>query len=306
MGNIKVGVLVISYNHEPYIEQCLNSIFVQKTEDLLSLEVIIVDDSSSDNSSEIFNRHKDASGIPFRMLESTSRGGARHNVMKLLSVTGYDYLAFIDGDDYWSDENKLLQQIKFLEQHKDYIGSCHDATIRHEDEEAKKALFAQFRSYSQAFFYSHDIFPWDVLGRDIIPTSSLVIRQESLRKIRTDWIVDDFSLDWKMTLFVVKDSKMRYFNEPWSVYRNHSKGFSKSHNQGRHQSHILFLKKLMTDDKYCYLKLHIYKALVREYAVLIPQLVASNKRIPLRESIDYLLCELKRVGLNFMDLTKSR
>ncbi len=306
MDRIKVGVLVISYNHGAYIRQCLDSIVSQNTADLFSMEILVLDDASNDDSNQIFRQHVESSTIPLRVIESASHGGTRDNVMKLLSITGYDYLAMIDGDDYWLSADKLLNQIQFLEENQDYVGSCHDAVIHHQDESAKKALFSHVRTYSQAFVYPQDIHPWDVLTRSIIPTSSLVIRQEALSKIQAEWIEDDLSLDWKMTLFVIKNSKVRYMNEPWSVYRNHSKGFSKFHNRGRHASHIRFLKRLRHDDKYQYLKLHIYKALVHEYAVLIPQLVSEQKRIPIRESIDYLNCEVKRTILNYKDLIKSR
>lgn len=304
---IKVGVLILHYNHEKYIVECLNSIVVQKTAGLFTFDIIITDDCSSDNSLKLIDdfgkQHPD---VKITILNSVKRMGVFHNVMKLFDVNGYDYYALMDGDDFWNYDEKLYQQIQFLENNSDYVGTCHDSLIQHEDANAKQLLFSDAKNYSQQYSYRQDIFPWDILSRMIIPTSSIVFRVDALKKVDKKYLSDAYSLAWKITVFLIRDSKFRYFNQPWSTYRNHSKGVSKSNVGNFHQSHIQFFKTLLKDSYYKYNKYWLYKAICFEYFTLIPIIKneSESSKVPLKYNIDYLLCELKAAYYSLLLINK--
>lgn len=298
MREVKIGVLIILYNHEKYITDCLESVARQKTENKFSVDVIIFDDCSTDSSLELIEEFsKRNQHINTKVVKSPARMGVLNNALKLFDVKGYDYFAMLDGDDFWNSDEKLIQQIRFLENNQDYVGTCHDAVIQHQDEDARKILFSDAKTYSQVYAYKSELHPWDILSRIIIPTSSIVFRSASLNNVDKKYLTDAYSIGWKMSLFVIKNSKFYYFNHPWSTYRNHSKGISKSNVGGFHQSHIHFLKALLKDSYYKYNKYWIYKAISYEYFTLIPMLkkISKSGKVPLKYNTDFLLSELKAV-----------
>ena len=101
----KISVIVPVYNVEKYLSKCLNSIIEQQYPDI---EVIVVDDGSTDNSSEIIKEyvHRDDK-IKYYKKENGGLSDARNYGVK--KATG-DYICFIDSDDYI--DKKLFERIK--------------------------------------------------------------------------------------------------------------------------------------------------------------------------------------------------
>ena len=114
-----VSVVVITYNHEKYIKQCLDSILMQKVD--FPFEIIISDDCSTDQTPEIIREYqKKYSHIVKPILRSVNVGATRNQYDCFLRCTG-DYVAILDGDDFWKNEQKLKIQTNFLENNKTYI-----------------------------------------------------------------------------------------------------------------------------------------------------------------------------------------
>lgn len=107
--NKKVSVIIPVYNKEKYIEQCLNSVINQTYKDL---EIIIIDDASTDKSMEIARSIKDESIKIIELNENVGAGMARNKGIE--AATG-DYICFIDADDYWVLD-KIERQVKFMEE----------------------------------------------------------------------------------------------------------------------------------------------------------------------------------------------
>lgn len=126
-SNIKVSVIVITYNHEKFIKQALDSILMQKVN--FKYEILIGDDASTDNTPEILKEYKDRYPDIIRLYLNTVNLGATRNAYNLLKAAKGIYLATCEGDDYWTDKNKLQIQVDFLDSHKEYIGCCHKFKI---------------------------------------------------------------------------------------------------------------------------------------------------------------------------------
>ncbi|MCH4823812.1 glycosyltransferase [Gramella lutea] len=118
---IVISVLVQTYNHEQFLQQCLDSILTQKTN--FNFEIILGEDNSSDNTREICKKyanqypekirlflHHDENKIKVNSI-NTGNFNAFYN---LFSARG-KYIAFCEGDDYWTDDLKLQKQVDFLE-----------------------------------------------------------------------------------------------------------------------------------------------------------------------------------------------
>ncbi|ULC60560.1 glycosyltransferase [Flaviramulus sp. BrNp1-15] len=130
-----ISILVMAYNHEAYIAQCLNSILSQKTNFLF--EIILGEDDSSDKTRSICidfsKKHSDKIKLFLRsrkdVIYVNGNPTGRFNFVESLKACKGKYIAVCDGDDYWTDPFKLQKQVDFLENHEDYVIAYHDVSI---------------------------------------------------------------------------------------------------------------------------------------------------------------------------------
>ena len=115
-----VSVIILVYNHEMYLEQALDSVLMQKTD--CNLEVLVGEDASPDGSADILRRYEDAYPGFFTVFYRSENMGGTKNAYDLLSRAKGRYIAFLEGDDFWTDERKIQKQADFLEHYPEYQG----------------------------------------------------------------------------------------------------------------------------------------------------------------------------------------
>ncbi len=130
-GEIKVSVIMLTYNHEKYIRQALESVLAQKTD--FSYEILIGDDASADGTLGIVQEFKRHFSCAIHIFIRSYNMGATANLALLLKQARGQYIASCEGDDYWTDPQKLQKQVDFLESHSEYIGCTHDITLVNQD-----------------------------------------------------------------------------------------------------------------------------------------------------------------------------
>lgn len=111
-----VSIICLTYNHEKYIRETLEGFVNQKTN--FKFEILIHDDASTDRTAQIIHEYEvkypDLIKPIYQTENQYSKGGAI--ICKfLLPISSGKYLAFCEGDDYWSDERKLQKQVDILE-----------------------------------------------------------------------------------------------------------------------------------------------------------------------------------------------
>ena len=112
INKVKVSVIVISYNHEKFINQCLDSILKQKCD--FNFEVLVGDDASSDlTQSIIIKKQKDFPEILFAQLNK-SNVGMNYNLANMIHLAKGEFIAFCEGDDFWHNPEKLQKHYDFL------------------------------------------------------------------------------------------------------------------------------------------------------------------------------------------------
>ncbi|NJN27822.1 MAG: glycosyltransferase [Cyclobacteriaceae bacterium] len=121
---MKVSVCVITYNHELFIEECLISILSQKID--FEFEVIIGEDGSKDNTKHIIQKIQNKYPGKIQLLPDEGNLGMMPNFIKTLNACTGEYIAVCEGDDYWTDPNKLQKQVDFLENNQDYVACYTD------------------------------------------------------------------------------------------------------------------------------------------------------------------------------------
>ncbi len=135
---LKVSVAVATYNHEKYIRHTLESIIEQKVN--FDFEVLIGEDCSTDGTADVVREY--ASKYPdliIPIIREKNLGGTR-NLLDLIMRAKGENVAFVEGDDYWIDENKLQKQVDFLDSHPDYIACFGQCIIVDENENRQKEL----------------------------------------------------------------------------------------------------------------------------------------------------------------------
>lgn len=118
---IMVSIRCATYNHAPYIRQCLDGFIMQKTN--FRFEAIVHDDASTDGTTEILReyaeKYPDIIKPMFETENQYSKGLLKMNDAINKRLTG-KYVALCEGDDYWTDSLKLQKQVDFLENNPDY------------------------------------------------------------------------------------------------------------------------------------------------------------------------------------------
>lgn len=135
--DILVSVIVLTYNHEKYIAQALESIVTQKTD--FPFEIIIGDDASTDRTAEIVCDYEKKYPNLIRPVLHDNNVGATRNGYDCLVLTRGKYIAGCDGDDYWCDVNKLQRQVDFLDSSSEYTAvACETILVDENGKPLKK------------------------------------------------------------------------------------------------------------------------------------------------------------------------
>lgn len=128
---IAVSVICVTYNHEKYIRQALDSILMQETN--FPFEIRVGDDCSTDQTQAVMREYEKKYPGRFIMYYRDHNLGATKNEYELLMEARGRYIASLELDDIWTDVHKLQKQYDFLETHKEYIGVSHDFIIIDKD-----------------------------------------------------------------------------------------------------------------------------------------------------------------------------
>lgn len=107
-----ITTVILSYNHKEFIADCIESALAQKGD--FHHEIILSDDASKDGTSEIIKRYAEKYPKIIRDISSSSNAGISANYLRCFSEAGGNFIAVLEGDDYWTDPEKNLKQANFL------------------------------------------------------------------------------------------------------------------------------------------------------------------------------------------------
>lgn len=212
--NPKVSVCVITYNHEKFIVQTIDGVLMQKTN--FDFEFIIGEDCSSDKTREIIVGFQKKYPGKITLLAREKNLGMMNNFIDTIQICQGEYIAFCEGDDYWTDPLKLQKQVDFLEANLDYSISGHNVKVAFEG-------FDKQSEWDRAWSKKEWIGIEDVIISGGAATGSLVWRNNVFGNF-PDWFVKQHGGDWSLQILCASKGKMKYFNEIMGVYRIHDKG----------------------------------------------------------------------------------
>ncbi len=130
-----VSVILITYNQKKYVKKAIESVLIQKVN--FDIEILIGDDASIDGTQEILREYKSKDSRIYLYLNNENQGATKNAYNLIMQAKG-KYIASLEGDDYWSDEDKLQQQVDFLENNVEFVGCTHNFTIIDESDKPVK------------------------------------------------------------------------------------------------------------------------------------------------------------------------
>lgn len=145
-------IIMPTYNKKQYIDQALDSIFMQKT--TYNYEIIVADDASNDGTLDIVNKYAIKYPNKIKILESKTNQKLFKNILRAYAITKTDYFCVLDPDDYWIDEEKIQKALDFLETHKDFTIYAANTNMLYSDGTKKAWVMAKqkesnFKDYLQ-------------------------------------------------------------------------------------------------------------------------------------------------------------
>lgn len=222
-----VSVLMITYNHEQFIRRAIESVFAQDFDG--PMELVIGEDCSTDNTRAIIEDVCKSAPIHVRLLASERNVGMHANGARTLGACRGEYLALIEGDDYWTDPEKLKIQAGLLEGSTDIVMSFHRAKII--DNRSDQPI--QDKQGFQGVIPQTD--PRVVTFRTLasncsVHTATVLYRRSALPEL-PDWISRLPWGDWAMYLLIADKGEIKFIPRTMSEYRIHAGGATQTWNE---------------------------------------------------------------------------
>lgn len=212
-----VSVLMITYNHERFIEAAVNSVLSQQTD--YPFELVIGEDHSTDATGKKVDALAAAFPHIIKVVRAENNIGIAANFCRTFRACSGKYLAILDGDDFWTDPLKLQKQVSFMEANPDY-GFVH-ADVNHYYEDSGKTEPCVNKT-NGLHVPDGNLFPELIKPKPLfIKTATTCFRKELAsafeleRAERENWPLIDLLL-W---MDITHQTKAHYFDEVFATYR---------------------------------------------------------------------------------------
>lgn len=205
---IKVSVLMLTYNHEKYIDDAIKSVVAQQTD--FPIEVVIGNDCSTDNTGALCARWKEKYPDEIRFIDRLQNLGLQQNFIQTYAQCRGEYVAICEGDDYWTDRNKLQKQAGFLDAHPQYSLCFHRVVNYYEDTGTKSLSNGRQKVHTTIL---------DLAASNYITNVSAVFRRGLFAL--PAWFSEVSTYDYALHLLNAQYGDIYYFKKPMAVYRQH-------------------------------------------------------------------------------------
>lgn len=211
---MKISVLMITYNHEKFVRQAVESVLMQETN--FEYELVIGEDCSSDGTRDILLELREAHPDIIRLVLQERNLGMQRNFASTFKACGGRYVALLEGDDYWTSPHKLQKQADFLDSHPDCALCFHTALEVYEDAGRPPRKFPPgcFKEISSIE---------DLLARNFMHTCSVMFRAGLFAEF-PGWFYELTMGDWPLQILNAEHGKIGYIDEVMSAYRVHPQG----------------------------------------------------------------------------------
>lgn len=235
---MKLSVVMITYNHGLYLKKAIESILNQNTN--FEFELIVSSDASPDNTDSvvesIINEHPKGNFIKYTSHQKNI--GVMPNFHYALTQATGQYVALCEGDDYWTNENKLQMQVDFLDQNKGFA-ICYHAVSIDENNEIKKDTIT--KKVNKVTTIS------DLAKGNYMHTCSVVYRNHLFPEF-PDYFSKSPIGDYYLHMLNARHGNIYFFEENMANYRVHNSSYWSSKKQTeREKIWVTFIKNILPD-----------------------------------------------------------
>lgn len=212
--DFQIAIMMPAYNHENFIKQAIEGVLMQQTN--YCYRLFILDDCSTDGTFDMCKYYTDLFPSNISLYKNRVNIGAYKSgeVMRdICFSSNAKYLAFCEGDDYWTDKNKLQKQVDFLEANSEFTLCFHAVMILKDN----KLVNDYITRAPEAITTINDL-----SKGNYIQTVSSVFRN-CLQEL-PPWFTSLNAGDYPLHLLLAEQGKIYYFDEVMAVYRVHAKG----------------------------------------------------------------------------------
>lgn len=203
-------ITIPSYNVEAYLEECLES-FVN-SEVMEEIEVLVVNDGSSDSTAEIAQRYADKYPETFRLINKEN-GGHGSTINTGIKEAKGKYFKVVDGDD-WVDTRSFIRLVKVLKESEADIVASNYTWINHTTRLPEKRQEYPFEKIEYNKLYKFE----EIVGKTIIDMHATTVKTELFRKANEKIDEHTFYVDVEFIAFPIPYVRTVYFIED-AVYQ---------------------------------------------------------------------------------------
>ncbi len=207
--NILVSINCITYNHEKYIADALESFLNQKTD--FEYEIIVGEDCSTDNTRTIIKKFMRKYPKKIILITSQENVGMAENERRIYEVSQGKYIAECEGDDFWIDPYKLQKQINYMENNPNCTLCFHNAYKVNTNKEIMGTMLSKDLENK-----SYDCGEIAALG--FIPTASRVYLKKTMVNPPA-WYMNAVVGDLPSQLIITSKGYAYYMKDIMSTYR---------------------------------------------------------------------------------------
>lgn len=204
----KISVCIITYNQVNYIKKTIESVLLQKVN--FKFEIVIADDFSTDGTREVILEYSKRYPELIKLIFQDKNVGPSINWKELISYPKSEFIAYIEGDDYWTNPNKLQKQVDFLEENSDYVLSFHKVEILNSENKIVEDFITKvpnnYESIETLASLGNYIHSPSIVFRNVIDELPIEIMSSPLG-------------DYFMNMLLARHGKLKYFNNTMAVYR---------------------------------------------------------------------------------------
>jgi len=227
-----VSVIIPNYNYAAYLRESIDSVLNQDYE---AIEVIVVDDGSTDESLEILRSY----GSQIKVIEITNSGAPTARNFGLMMAQGR-YIAYLDADDYWL-KTKISSQVKHLLEKKTDLVYCKMTVIDTSANTSTVSEESREGSFKNEFLFHPTQTPFP-------PSTALMTRELVARAGMWDTTFKSPAEDFDYFRRCAKFTDFAIVNEALVIHRNHSKSLTSASLSKYYADNRLGLIKLFADE----------------------------------------------------------
>lgn len=261
-----VSVCCITYNHAPFIRQCLDGFMMQQTD--FPFEVLIHDDASTDGTADIIREYEEKyRGIikPIYQQENQYSKSIPISATYNFPRAQGKYIALCEGDDYWTDPYKLQKQVDFLEANPSYGIVYTDIDMYFQN----KGKY-EFSVFENGIIYRSKNFEEHLTKKGYLAPLTWVFKKELLRDMDYSFVLDG---SFVLMLDFFQRTEVHYLPDTTATYRNRTGSVSHPNDnlknyryrKGVFDVQKMFIKKYKVSDELSdYIKSDNYLLLMKD------------------------------------------